>query len=90
VIAWHFFAPISFDRVVVLGYKCSDHDCCDVARWTCFWPGQTRVKCNAHRDGWTKVAGVMGFDLASTPLLVREWPERDPSEVRFSLLELDR
>jgi len=48
------------------------------------------VKCNAHRDGWTKVAGVMGFDLASTPLLVREWPERDPSEVRFSLLELDR
>lgn len=85
---WQLFAPIWFADLVVLGHACNDRDCTEVARWTCYWPGQVRPKCTAHRDGWAHVADVMGFVLVSVPLPVREWPEPDPSSQRFSLMEL--
>lgn len=85
---WTILAPIWFEHVIVLGHKCSDVGCDRVARWTCFWPGQTRAKCTEHRDAWARVAQHMGFDLHSVALAAVEWPEPDASSVRFSLLEL--
>lgn len=88
--AWTLLAPIWFEHIVVLGNVCSDAGCYAVARWIAYWPGQTRCKCTAHRDAWSRVAAMMGFELVSTPLSVRELEERDPSVLRFEMMELDR
>lgn len=85
---WLVFAPLWFEHVVVLGYRCTDHGCEAVAEWRCYWPGQTRAKCTRCRDGWKRVAEAMGFELHSEPLPVREWPEPDPSAARFAAMEL--
>ena len=77
-----------YPHLVVLGLCCTDHGCRDVARWTCFWPGQTRVKCTPHRDAWAKVALVMGFELQSKPLHV-EVVDEDESRARFRNMELE-
>lgn len=85
---WQLLAPIWFADVVVLGHKCSDHGCNAIAPWLCYWPGQTSPKCDAHRLGWERIADVMGFQLVSSPLSVREWPEPHPSSERFAAMEM--
>ena len=72
----------------VLGHVCTDDGCGAIAPWLCYWPGQTRAKCTAHRQRWARVAETMGFTLAYTALEVRRWPEPDPSAARFAAMEL--
>ena len=86
--AWELFCALHFEHLVVLGHKCSDDGCVEVATWLCFWPGQHRPKCDAHRNGWSRIANAMGFDLVSTPLTVRNVEEPDPISQRAALLEL--
>lgn len=75
------------DHLVVLGPTCTDHGCRAVARWTTYWPGSTLIKCTAHRDGWAKIATVMGFELVSRPLDVATG--EDDASKRFSMMELE-
>lgn len=69
----------------VIGLACTDDGCSAIAEWQCFWPGQTRAKCTAHRDGWARISTTMGFELQSKPLEVRN---PDPSAARFAAMEL--
>lgn len=85
---WCTVAPVAFSEIVVLGHACTDVGCSRVAEWMCFWPGQTRAKCTAGKNSWTRIADLMGFELRSEPLAVREWPEPDPSSARFAAMEL--
>lgn len=85
---WGIFALLALANATHIGHKCGDHDCMDIARWRCFWPGQTRLKCEPHRDGWARVADTMGFELRSEPCDVRVFYADDSAE-RFAAMELD-
>lgn len=85
---WLALAPLVYRDLVVLGPTCTDDGCREVARWTTHWPGQTSVKCTRHRDGWTRIAQTLGFELVNMPLAVNEHPADDASALRFSLMEL--
>ena len=84
---WHLYCALHLGRLVVLGPCCTDAGCSRVATWRTFWPGQTSVKCTAHRDGWARIAAAMGFVMQSRPLDID--PVGDASEVRFQQMELE-
>jgi hypothetical protein len=48
------------------------------------------LKCAAHREAWSTVAGHMGFELAVVDLPLWVPTGVDGAVVRFSLMELDR
>lgn len=85
-VPWHVAIERSRWPVTIIGQLCSDHDCTAFARWVCYWPGQTRAKCTAHRDAWAHVAHHMGFELVSRAIDVATG--EDDTSRRFSLLEL--
>lgn len=66
---------------------CSSDGCINVARWECFWPGQTCDKCHACREKLTAVAKALGFDLQAKAIDVAIGD--DDTSIRASLLELD-
>lgn len=86
---WQLLAPIWFLEIVVLGHPCSDAGCCEVARWTVHFPAGAIPKCEGHREAWATIYSRAGWHLSWTPLAVRDWPEPDPSALRFAAMELE-
>lgn len=49
-------------------FEKDDVPCSEEATVTVFWPGQETVACDRHHQGMQRIAGAMGFALASRPL----------------------
>lgn len=70
-LVWWFAA--SFVDLVVLGATCTDRDCRKVATYDVAWPGGygTLAYCTRHHDLLARIADAMGFELVSSPRIVR-------------------
>jgi len=89
VIAWMLLAPLWYDEIIVLGYKCRTVACVEPARWLVWWPGPEPIRCcESCTAYWKNVGWAMGFTPA-TEALPRFVPADDDSATRFSLLELE-
>lgn len=80
---------IALERVPIriLGACCAQDGCSELARWQCFWPGQSNAACDHHKLVAERLANVFAFEIVSRPLDVPVG--LDDTEQRFSLLELD-
>lgn len=88
VTLWHVHALTAFAEATHIGHRCTATDCIEIARWRCYWPGATTLKCDAHRRHLERVARALGFDLPVAPVAVAQrFP--DPSAERFAAMELE-
>lgn len=87
--SWLLLAPLWYDEIVVLGYKCRTSLCFEPARWLIYWPGPEPIRCcESCAAAWHRVGTAMGMTLATVRLPVFV-PASDDTATRFAMMELD-
>lgn len=84
-VPWHVAIDRSRTPLRIIGLVCDSHGCNFLARFRCYWPAQTTVKCGRCTEALCRVAIAMGFELQTRTIDVATGA--DDAEMRFSLLE---